>query len=92
MTIPDSTGNGVIGNSHITLHEMTPENFKPILNLKVAPDQQRFIATNYRSIAEAPFSDQAWYRAVYADETPVGFVMLADETVGRTENPECCFL
>ncbi len=42
--------------------------------------------------AEAHFSDQAWYRAIYADETPVGFVMLADETVGCRENPLCCAL
>ena len=90
MTLPDSTGNSVTSSSHITLREMTPENFIRVLNLKVAHDQQRFIATNDRSIAEAHFSDQAWYRAIYADETPVGFVMLADETVGRKENPECC--
>jgi hypothetical protein len=38
---------------------MTPANFKSILSLKVAPDQQDFIATNDRSIAEAHFSDQA---------------------------------
>ena len=71
---------------------MTPENFQSVLNLKVASDQQGLIATNDRSIAEAHFSDQAWYRAIYAEETPVGFVMLADETVGRRENPLCCSL
>ena len=92
MTLPDSNANRVASNSYITLREMTPENFKSVLNLKVAPDQQRFIATNDRSIAEAHFSDQAWYRAIYADATPVGFVMLADETVGRKENPQCCSL
>ena len=68
---------------------MTPENFQPVLNLKVAPDQQRFIAPRDRSIAEAHFSDQAWYRGSYADETPVGLVLLADETVGRRENAQC---
>ena len=92
MTLPDSNANRVDANSHITLREITPENFKSVLNLKVAPDQQRFIATNDRSIAEAHFSDQAWYRVIYADDTPVGFVMLADETVGRKENPQCCSL
>ena len=31
------------------------------------------------SIAEAYFSpDIAWFRAIYADDTPVGFVMLED--------------
>jgi diamine N-acetyltransferase len=85
---PDSTVDGITG----TLREMTSENFKSVLDLKVAPGQQEFIATNERSIAEAHFSDQAWYRAIYAGETPVGFVMLADETVGRRENPRCCSL
>jgi diamine N-acetyltransferase len=31
---------------------------------------------NAISIAEAYFSKEAWLRAIYADETPVGFVML----------------
>jgi diamine N-acetyltransferase len=92
MTPIDSAASGVDRGSEITLREMTPENFRSVLELKVAPDQRGFIATNDRSIAEAHFSDQAWYRAIYADETPVGFVMLADETVGKRENPLCCSL
>ena len=92
MTDTDSSASGVERGSTITLRKMTPENFRSVLELKVAPDQQGFIATNDRSIVEAHFSDQAWYRAIYADETPVGFVMLADETVGGRENPECCSL
>ena len=72
----------------VSLREMTSENFKPVLNLGVTPDQQRFIATNDRSIAEAHFSDQAWYRAIYADEEPVGFVMVADEFCGTKADPD----
>ena len=89
---PDSSAGRIDRGSEITLREMTPENFQSVLNLKVAPDQQAFIATNDRSIAEAHFSDQAWYRAIYVGETPVGFVMLADETVGQRRNPKCCYL
>jgi diamine N-acetyltransferase len=37
------------------------------------------VASNAESIAEAYFSKEAWFRAVYADETPVGFVMLHDD-------------
>ena len=54
------------------------------MKLKVAPEQENFVASNAISIAQAHFSDHAWFRAIYADETPVGFVMLHDEP----EKPE----
>jgi len=51
---------------------------RQIVNLRVDPSQERFVASNGMSISEAYFEgDHAWFRAVYADETPVGFVMLA---------------
>ena len=31
------------------------------------------------SIAQAYFSEYAWFRAIYADTTPIGFVMLEDK-------------
>jgi diamine N-acetyltransferase len=34
------------------------------------------VAHNGDSIAQAHFSDNAWFRAIYADDTPVGFLML----------------
>jgi diamine N-acetyltransferase len=34
------------------------------------------VASNAVSIAQAHFSKHAWFRAIYADDTPVGFVML----------------
>jgi diamine N-acetyltransferase len=34
---------------------------------------------NSVSIAEAYFSEKAWFQAIYADETPVGFLMLYDD-------------
>ncbi len=82
----------VTRESVVRLMEMTSANFKAVLQLKVAPDQEKFVAPNVASIAEAHFSDEAWYRAIYADETPVGFVMLSDETLGDYENPLCCGL
>jgi diamine N-acetyltransferase len=64
----------------ISLREVTKENLRDILNLKVAPTQERFVASNAISIAQAYFDlDVAWFRAIYADGTPVGFVMLHDE-------------
>jgi len=60
----------------VSLREVTAETVRSICRLTVAPDQDRFVAPNAVSIAEAHFTPEAWFRAVYADDTPVGFVML----------------
>jgi diamine N-acetyltransferase len=66
-------------NSKISLREVNPENFWPVINLSVADDQDKFVASNAASIAQAYFyREEAWFRAIYADETPVGFLMLSD--------------
>jgi diamine N-acetyltransferase len=44
--------------------------------LAVHRTQENYVANNATSIAQAHFEPKAWFRAVYADETPVGFVML----------------
>jgi len=63
----------------VTLREVTRENLSRVLRLLVAPEQERFVASNAVSIAEAHFHPEAaWFRAVYADEVPVGFLMLED--------------
>jgi diamine N-acetyltransferase len=63
----------------ITLREITKENWRDILCLKVAPHQEQFVASNAASIAEAHFnSELAWFRAIYAGDVPVGFLMLED--------------
>ncbi len=46
-----------------------------MLELAVEPEQEQFVAPNARSIAEAHFEPHSWFRAVYADDAPVGFVM-----------------
>lgn len=72
------------GDVNIALREITKENLREILRLKVAPEQERFIASNAVSIAEAYFDrDVAWFRAIYADDVPVGFVMVHDEPAER---------
>jgi len=47
--------------------------------LEVAEDQGHLVAPNSISIAEAYFEPKAWFRAVYAEDEPVGFVMLYDD-------------
>ena len=46
------------------------------LSATLTPVQRRMVADNALSIAEAHFSESAWFRAIYADETPVGFIMV----------------
>lgn len=66
--------------STITLREITKDNLDQVLDLKVAIAQENFVASNAKSIAQAHFYPEvAWFRAIYADETPVGFVMLEDD-------------
>jgi len=64
-------------NVKVGLREVTRDTVRTICDLKVSKEQEQFVASNSISIAEAHFSNEAWFRAVYADETPVGFVMLA---------------
>lgn len=64
----------------ISLREITRDTLSPILDLNVGEDQTHFVAPNSVSIAQAHFEpDHAWFRAIYADETPVGFVMMYDD-------------
>jgi diamine N-acetyltransferase len=61
----------------VSLREVTRETLGPILRLKTTPAQERFVASNAVSIAQAHFAPETtWYRGIYAGEEPVGFVML----------------
>jgi diamine N-acetyltransferase len=60
----------------VTLREIDEETLWSILDLEVSEEQKRYVAPNAVSIAEAHFSEYAWFRAIYAGEDPVGFVML----------------
>lgn len=64
----------------VTLRPITVANLDALLALDVAAHQRGFVASVAKSIAQAHFyPDIAWFRAVYADEEPAGFVMLALE-------------
>lgn len=65
-------------SSTVTLRDIDADTVRDICRLAVAPDQERFVAPNAVSLAQAHFSEDAWFRAIYADDTPVGFVMLED--------------
>lgn len=63
----------------VTLREVTKENLRDVLRLKVGESQERFVASNAVSIAQAHFDQAtAWFRAIYDGDQPVGFVMVDD--------------
>ena len=53
--------------------------------MKVKPEQEGLVAPNSVSIAEAHFWPTGWFRAIYADDTPVGFVMIDDHYLADEE-------
>jgi diamine N-acetyltransferase len=64
----------------LQLREVGKENLREVLRLKVSPEQEKFVASNAVSIAQAYFDrETAWFRAIYDGGTPVGFVMLDDQ-------------
>ena len=68
-----------MGEQEVSLREITADTVRELCRLRVAPGQEGFVAPVAESIAEAHFSPAAWFRAVYAGDVPVGFVMLAEE-------------
>lgn len=75
----DGTASKLGSEAEVSLREVTAKTVRDVCDLEVAPGQEQFVAPNAVSIAEAYFSEEAWFRAIYADETPVGFVMLYDD-------------
>lgn len=63
----------------VELREVTADTVRQIIKLEVAADQNQFVAPNAVSIAQAYFEPKAWFRAIYAEDEPVGFIMLFDD-------------
>jgi diamine N-acetyltransferase len=69
----------------VSLREITDDNSDAVVALRVSAAQEMFVAGVPESIAEAAATPDAnpWYRAIYAGEQPVGFVMLSWEVTPR---------
>ena len=66
-------------SSNVTFREVTDDTVRDVCNLSVRDDQKGLVAPNAVSIAEAYFAKHAWFRAIYAADTLVGFLMLWDK-------------
>ena len=70
----------------VSLRPRTESNRQAVEALRVSPDQERFVSGVAESLLEAAEHPDAHalYWAVHVEDTPVGFVMIADE-VGTPE-------
>jgi diamine N-acetyltransferase len=76
---------------NISLREVTRATARAVCRLD-AGDNGSQVAPNAISIAEAYFQDEAWFRAIYAGEELVGFVMLYDPTLTSAPEDDKFFL
>lgn len=67
----------------IALRDVTKENWQACIGLRLAPEQEHFVASNAYSLAESKFMPTFIPQAIYAQATPggeaimVGFAMYA---------------
>ncbi|KAI1846381.1 hypothetical protein JX265_011938 [Neoarthrinium moseri] len=64
-------------DSILTFREITEDNWRAVANLSPKDGQVGNLASNVWSLCEAHYSEDAWVRAIYADETLVGMLMMA---------------
>jgi diamine N-acetyltransferase len=79
----------------VTLREVTPANEAAVRELATTHAQELFVDSVRDSLDEAATSPEArpWFRAIYAGDQPVGFVMLSfDVPPGHPEYPWRYFL
>jgi diamine N-acetyltransferase len=75
MTAPHTTVPS--RDSVLTYRGVTEHNWRAVANLRLKDGQKGNLAANVWSLAEAAYSQDAWVRAIYADESLVGMLVLA---------------
>lgn len=78
---PEADTPGPGPEAEVSLREITAETVRDICKLSetLTPPKKFMVAPNAISIAQAYFEPHAWFRAIYAGDTPVGFAMLYDD-------------
>ncbi|KAF9380418.1 hypothetical protein CPB97_008360 [Podila verticillata] len=77
MTIENTTSALPTRDSTVTLREITKDNWRDVIALSVADSQTAILASNLKSLCESHYAEDAWTRAIYAENTVVGFLMLS---------------
>ena len=65
----------------IELRRIDHDNFYEICQLQVAKKQLNHVDSNSISLAEANFMSFPWFRGIYSDNKPIGFVLVNADTV-----------
>ena len=60
----------------IHLRDITKTNLISIIDLDVSEEQKDQVASNSVSIAQAHYSNSAWFKGIFNDDIAIGFVML----------------
>ena len=68
-------------DSVVSLKEITPDLVRPVCRLTdtLTEPGKSAVTSNEVSLAQAEQNDKAWYRAIYADDALVGFIMIVDD-------------
>ena len=59
----------------VTLEPVTVDNVETLLEMQLPPEQDRWLANNAYSIAQASFYQEWRMRAIYHDGAPAGFLL-----------------
>ncbi len=65
----------------LELRSINYDNFYEICQLEVASNQQNHVDSNAISLAEANFMNFPWFKGIYFDNKPVGFILVNADTV-----------
>ena len=78
----------------LELRPVTAANLDQVLELRVWPSQEKYVAPVWRSLVDAHHEGlRAWYRAAFVGDRAVGFVLLVEPGQGRADHPyEAWFL
>lgn len=72
----------------VTLRPVTRDDLSPLFKLKVAPDQQDFVAPNEYSLAQVHYETGATPFVIWSDDTRVGFCQVIDMRKHAHREPE----
>ncbi|KIP67340.1 acetyltransferase [Vibrio harveyi] len=66
---------------NLELRNIDQTNFYEICQLKVAKNQLNHVDSNAISLAEANFMNFPWFKGIYSDNNPIGFILVNADTV-----------
>jgi diamine N-acetyltransferase len=75
-----SDGSPPPARPRVSLREVNEANVCAVCELQVAPTQETHVAPNALTVAEAAYEPNAWLRAIYAGDEPVGLLGLVADT------------